>query len=799
MSDLLLRIRLTLRALLRRPGYAIAAVLTLSLGIGASTAIFSLLYGSLLRPLPYPEPDELIRVHNAYLESGGGGPFATPNHVQLATENRTLDELVGYSFRSLNVAAESAPERIRGVAVTANFFDGLGVGPVLGRGFEEGEDRESAARVVVLDHRVWTDRFAGRPDVLGEQLRLNGEAHTVVGVLPASFWFPGDPQVVVPFSWGEDDLADGNRGSRWLSAFGRLAPGVAEPAARDDMGAITDRIARAFPGNNEGWTVVTMPFQEHAIGRSRTSLLLLTGAVVMVLLIGCVNVANLMLVRSERRQREIAVRAALGAGRRRLTAGFVGESLALAGAGALGGLALAWGGTRALLGLYGDALPRAEQVGMNVPVLAFAIGAALLAGLLIGLVPAMRLDVGRLYHALRHGGHASTAAGSPMQRALVGIQVALAVVLVAGAGLLMNSFWHLNRVETGVNPENTLVFQVELPAGSYESPASREQFFQRAIDEIAGIPAVRHVGITGRTPLQGGSNITSLASPDDPELEARFVETRRVNADFFAAAGIPLVSGRLFDESEERAGAGIVVISDVLAATLFPRGDGLGKFLFATDSTPGYEVVGVVGSVREFGVTRDKRPAVYWPFPGSFAPYSMVFLVRTAGEPMATLPQVRQTMAGLDPTLPLFAVRTMEDVVIETVGDRWFATALFAAFGIIALGLAALGIFGVLAYLVEQRTREIGIRMALGATSRTVTRLVVREALRMTLTGLAIGLVTAVFASRLLADLLFEVEPADPLTLLAVTAVAAATGALAGYMPARRAARLQPMLALREE
>lgn len=789
----------TLRSLFRRPGYTVAAVLTLAVGIGASTAIFSLLYGALLRPLPYPDADRLLRVHNVYEATGGGGPFATPNYLDLARQNRTLDELVGYSVQSLNLAMGTVPDRVRGLAVTANFFDGLGVRPVVGRGFEAGEDRESAPRVVVISSRLARDRLGRRDAALGQTLLLNGESHTVVGVLPETFWFPGEPQVVVPFAWAEGDLADDNRGSRWLTAFGRLKPGVGEGSARADLTALTDRIAEEFPSNNEGWTIQTMPFDEFVLFRSRTSLLLLTGAVVLVLLIGCVNVANLMLVRSERRQREMAVRSALGASKTGLTATYLLESVTLALLAAGAGLAMAYGGMRLLLGLYGSALPRAETIELSTPVALFAIALALVTGIAVGLVPSLRLDMDTLQAVLRKGGPGAMAGTGRLQKVLVGTEVAVAVVLVALAGLLIHSFWKLNAVDTGIEPQNAMVFRVELPPGAYGEEEGIAHFYDRALQEIGRLPGVEHVGISPRVPLQGGYNITSLPSPQDPELVASFVEIRQVSPDYFAAAGIPLLRGRLLEPAESKPGSDVVVISDVLARTLFPEGGALGQRILTHWNDVGWEVVGIVGSVREFGVDQGKRPSVYWPYPSQSATGAMTFVVRTETEPLRVLPQIRQVIAGLDSTLPLYGIRTLEDVVIETVGNRWFATTLLVAFGGLALVLAALGIFGVLAYVVEQRTREVGIRMALGATRGSVTGLVVREGVQLVLVGLLAGYLIAVAASRLLTDLLFEVEPTDPLTLLGVTGLALAASLTAAYLPARRAARLQPMIALREE
>lgn len=788
-----------IRSLIRSGGYAAMVVATLAIGIGVSTAIFSILQGTLLRPLPYPEPDRLIRVRDHYEATGGSGAMTVPNFLDLRREARGLEELVAFNVGSVNLATEEDPVRAPSLTVTSNFFDGLGVRPVVGRGFAEGEDREGAARVAVISHRLWQERFAGSRDVLGRTLKVNARAHSIVGVLPASFWFPGRPQIVMPYEWTDRNLT-ANRGSRWLEAFARLADGVSEDAARAEMQTLFRRLEREYPDSNEGWSVETYSIRDWMLGVNRSSIWLLTGAVLLVLLIGYVNVANLTLVRAERRQREVAVRAALGAGRGRISWFFVSEGLALSLAACAAGLGVAWGSTRLLLGLFGGSLPRAEQIGLNSVVVAFAMGLALLIGLLVGLVPAVRIDIDRLQEALRAGAQGVIRGGSRLQRALVTAEIALAVVLVAGAGLLLNSFWHLNRVDTGIEPSGALTFRTELPAAAYESPEQSVAFYRAAVERIAAIPAVQHVGITDRVPLLGGYNITTLASPDDPELQAKFVEIRRVTPGFFPAAGIPLLQGRMLIEDDGMREAQVTVISDVLARTLFPDGDAVGRRIDPGWNADGYEVVGVVGSVREFGVTGDERPALYWPYPVPNGRRDFVFVVRIAhDDPMAMVPSLRRAIAELDRNVPLYEIMTLEDAVAQGIGNRRFATALFAAFGILALLLSALGIFGVLAFAVQQRTREMGIRVALGAQSGTVIRMIVGQGMRLVGLGLLLGFVAAVATSGLLSNLLFQVRPTDPLTLILVGFVALGTAAAACYLPARRAARVEPMIVLREE
>ncbi|NIR43148.1 MAG: FtsX-like permease family protein, partial [Gemmatimonadetes bacterium] len=388
MNELSSRIAATARSLFRSRGYVATVIATLAIGIGASTSIFSILHGTVLQPLPYPQPDRLIRIRDRYVPTGGSGTLSVPNFLDLKSEVRTLEEFVAFNVGSVNLATEGAPVRTRSLRVTGNFFVGLGVAPVVGRGFQEGEDREGAVRVAVISQRLWQERFGGRREALGQTLMVNAEPHTIVGVMPASFWFPGDPQLIVPYAWSESDLTE-NRGNRWLEGFGRLAAGISEPAARAELQTIFGRLEDEYPESNDGWTVETYSIREWMLGYNRTSLWLLSGAVILVLLIGCVNVANLMLVRAERRQREIAVRAALGAGRARIIWLYLSESLSLALVASAVGVAIAWGATRVLLLLFGGTLPRANQVGLGPPVVAFAVGLALFTGLLVGLVPAL--------------------------------------------------------------------------------------------------------------------------------------------------------------------------------------------------------------------------------------------------------------------------------------------------------------------------------------------------------------------------------------------------------------------------
>lgn len=790
--------RATARTMRRTPGYAATVVLTLALGIGATVAMFSVLHGALLRPLPWADADELVQVNNRFEASGGSGPFSIPNYLDVRAATTSLTGLAGYAVRSVTLTEEGPADRARALGVTANFLQVLGVEPARGRDFDPDADRQGADRTLLISHGAWLSRFAGDPEIIGREVRVDGVPHRVIGLLPEDFWFVGDPQFLVPFAWDEGALSDDNRGSRSLPTIGRLAPGFTPETAAEELTGITDGIGERFPANQEGWVATAVPLKEAVLGGAAGSVWLLMGAVGVVLLVACVNAANLMLVRGEQRTRETAVRAALGAGRGTLTLQHLAESVALAlVAGALG-VALAEILTRILLGLWGGDLPRASTIGLNPMVLTAAVGLVFATGLLVGLVPTLRLDVHRIHDVLRGGGRGSAERGSRLQRLLVVGEVALAVLLVSGAALLIQSFRNVTSVEMGIDPDGAMTFMVQLP-DSWTAAPERQRFFEEAVAGIQRLPAVASVGISERTPLQGGYNITSLPSPDDPEIEASFVEVRRVTPGFFDAAGIDLIRGRLFDDTE-RGGAGVVVISQRLAETIFPDGEWLGKRILPEWNEVGWEVVGVVESVPEFGPERDLRPAVYWPFGENDPPGTMTFVVRTGDDdPLAVASDVRGVVAGLEAAAPVFAMRTFNDVLLETLGDRVFATTLFVAFGALALLLAVVGVFSVLAHMVEQRTREIGIRLALGASAAGVQRMVARETAALAGIGLVVGGGAALLSSSVLEGLLFGITATDPRIIAAVVLVSAMGAAAASWLPARRAMRVDPMVAMREE
>lgn len=796
MGELGFEARITARALLKRPGYALAAVGTLALGIGVASAIFSLVYGSLLKPLPYEDASEVVEIRDLYRSTGRTGSMSVPNFRDLRERTRTLEDFAAFSHRAFNFATEESPQRVRGLAVTSDFLSLLGMAPALGRDFLPEEERPGANQVALISDAMWKDRFGARRDAVGATVLLNGEPVTVVGVLSPDFWFPGDGQVLVPLVINPENRA---RGSRWLSGVGRVADGVAIETAEEELRGIFAGLPDES-GNNEGWTVRLQPIEEFALGNNRRAFELLGAAALLVLLISCVNVANLMLIRFERSQKEVAVRAALGAGRARLTRHFLGEALLLAVAGGVLGLLVTHFGSGLLVALWGDSLPRSEAIGLSGPVVLFTVGSAAVTVLAVGLVPTLRIRAERLFGLLREGGFTGAGSSKRVQQALITAEVSFAVLLVAGAGLLLNSSWRASRIDPGIDLDRALAFQVQLPQAGYEEYEDVIAYYRDAVDRIAALPEVQAVGITDRTPLRGGYNITTLASPSDPELTSSFVEVRRVTPDFFEAAGIPVLQGRGLEESDGLGRAEVVVISERLARDIFPEGDAVGARIHPGWNEDGFRVVGVVGSVRDFGLLGDGRPALYWPFPVPGPSRSMAFVVRTRGEdPLTVAPAIRRVMRELDPTIPVYALETMHDVAMGTLGSRSLATSLFASFGAMALLLAGLGVFGVLAYSVEQRRREIGIRIAIGADAGRVTRTIVLQGLRLVSLGILVGGGAAWFASRYLSDLLYEVSPDDLPTLSIVVLVVLGSSLLAAWLPARRASRVEPTVALNAE
>lgn len=793
-------LRVALRSLVHRPGFTAVAVLTMALGLGANTAIFSVVYGALLAPLPYPDSDGLVWLSDARKGGWTGNSESIPNLLDLRAESKTLEDLAIYGTSSLNFAHGEEAERISGMVVSPELFGVLRTPPRLGRDFTPEENQPDAPPVVILSYDLWQSRFGGDPDVLGTQVVLNARPHTVIGVASPDLELRGNPQAFVLFQWDEANLS---RGSRSYNAIARLAPGATVEAADAELKGIFARLEQEYPGANKDWTVDAIPLKELMIGREgRRQVLMLAGAALLVLLIACVNVANLLLARAEVRGREIAVRGALGAGRGRLISLFLSESVILGIAGGIVGLVGAYWGVHLLLGLYAGSLPRGSTVSLSGVAILFGLGASLVTGVAVGLLPALRTRMRDIYDGLREGGRGAAGAVTGLRRALVVAEVALAVTLVAGAGLLLRSFWAVASVDVGLDrPEQILSFQLSPPSAAYSERPTIVDFYTNLTNSLASLPGVEAVGLTNRLPTDGGTNITDVASGENPDVMAHFVEIRTVNPGFFEAAGIPLVSGRGFAPADQREDFMGVVITRELGRQLFPDEDPVGKTLDVVSwGSLKPEIIGVAEDMRDMGPTRAPPPGFYLPFGGPWMVPSLAVLVRANGNPLELTPLVREQVRRLDPALPVFNVRLMSDVITQAAGGRRkLNMSLILLFGGVAVLLGAVGIYGVMSYVVTQRTREMGVRLALGARQGDVSRLVLRQGIRMTALGIVLGIGGALASGRVLASLLYGVEPSDPATHVTVAVLLTVVALLSCWLPARRAARVDPVEALRNE
>ena len=791
-----------LRQLRKAPGFTLIAVLTLALGIGATAAIFSGLYGVVLRPLPFPHAERILFLWS--LDHGEPRSVSPGNFRELQRGLRSIGHLAALRGADFTLTRREGPERVDGVRATAEYFAALAAKPALGRVFAPGEDRPGRDRVAVLSHRLWHGRFAADPSVLGKPILLNGLPCTVIGVMPADFDLRADgPEIWVPLALTAADDADFSHS--YLRLVGRLRPGASLAQARAEADAAARRLAAAHPEDNRDRGLLLEGFLDGTVGGFRKRLVILQEAVLCVLLIACVNVANLLLARGAARSQEIAVRAALGAGRWRIVRQLLTESLVLGAAGVAAGLAFAWGVIRVLRNASPPGIPRLDQVRLDGPVLAFTLGLGLVATLLFGLVPALRLARPDLQAMLKEGGR-SLGAGSPGDRVRTGllvVEVALALVLLVGAGLLIRSAARMGEVELGFDPAPVLTARVAVPQAEELSLPRSCRAFERVIEEVRRLPGVEAAAVTTILPLSrsNASSTVNLEGPDPRPGEEIEGNVRVVTPGYFRTLGIPLYAGRDLDGHDRAGSRKVVVVNRNLARRAWPGKNAVGQRLWYYDQT-WLEVVGVVGDIRQGKLTDDVRPELYVPleqapaFTWKTDDVSMALAVRATGSPAALAAPLRRAVATADPTMPVYAVATLEQIRDDLFALARLNTLLLTALGAIGLLLAAVGIYGVIAWFVSQRTQEIGLRMALGATEGRVLALVAWQALRPVLLGLAVGLAGAAAATRAMAGLLFEVSATDPATFAGVVLVLAAAALLASWAPARRAARVEPTRAL---
>jgi putative ABC transport system permease protein len=808
MTTLLQDLRYAVRVLLRSPGFTSIAVAALAIGIGANTAIFSVVNTLLIQQLPYEDPGALAVVWEHNIPRDEKNNVVSPgNFIHWREMQQSFEDLaavsgsVGLSFK-VTLTGNGDPEDVGVQLASASLFTLLGVRPALGRPFTAEEDKPNS-RVAVISDRLWRRRYGADPGILRKPITISGNPYTVVGVMPPGFgYIDKTVEVWMPVGFSAESRTP--RG-RWLSVLGRLKPGVTFERAQQDMTRVHAELTRLFPDFNTGWTARVVPLKEELIGEARPALLVLLGAVAFVLLIACANVANLLLARATSRQRELAVRAALGAGRGALVRQLLVESLVLATAGGLAGLLLASWSLHLLRSVVADRLPvqRLEAVHIDGWVLAFTITASVVSGLLFGLLPALGASRTSLNDALKEGGRSgSTARRNRSRAAFVAVEVALALVLLVGAGLLVRSFVRLLDVNPGFDPARTLTMDVSLPSSRYREPPKRVQFFRTLFERIDALPGVESAGAISFLPLGGMGAATSfevVGKPAPPAGQEPVADVRVVANDYFAALGIPLIKGRLFDEHDEADSKNRVIINDTMAAKYWPGEDAIGKRVkISWNDDREDEVIGVVGDVRHSDLETDPLPTTYWPYP-RFPYGAMTLAIRTRVEPTSVAGAVVGFIRRQDPELAVADIKTMEEVMSDSVAQRRLTMLMLAIFAGAALVLAAVGIYGVIAYSVTQRTQEIGIRMALGARHGDVLRMVMGQAMLMTVVGIVAGGAGAFLLTRLMTGLLFGVEPADPVTFLAVAGLLAGVAAAASYVPGRRATRVDPVIALRAE
>jgi len=802
-------IRFGLRNLRRTPATAVAALVALALGIGANSAIFSVVNGVLLEPLPYPDPDRLLLAFES--NPALGFPtfsVASLNFLDWRAQSRSFSALAAIEPASVNWTGREQPEVLKAGKVSADFWRVVGVermaGGMLGRVFSAAEDTPASHRVAVLGNGVWRRRFGADPSVVGRTLTLDGEVYTVVGVAPPGLDFPNHRDLYLPAAL---DPAKANRGAHFYVVAGRLRPDASLERAQSELSGIAARLARQFPETNESWGVKLIPLKEQMVKTIRPALLVLSAAVGAVLLIACLNVANLLLVRLAARERELAVRTALGAGRGRLVRQVLTESVILSLGGALLGLLFAVWGVRALVALGGDKIPRAEAIGVDWKVVAFTLGIAVVTGLLFGLVPALHGSGDHLQESLKEGGRAVAggARGRLARQVLVLAEVAIALVLLVSASLLIKSFARLHAVDPGFRPQGVLTMNVAPPDFKYKDPKRMLAFYRDLLARLGSLPGVAHAGSVYPLPLGNSNQILVYDVADRPfprRQDAPSAIARWVSPGYFQALSVPLVKGRVFTDQDTDRTTPVAVINRHLAQKLWPGGDPIDQRITFDDprqkDVRWMTIVGVVGDVLQKSLDKDPGDEIYADQLQDPLPMSTL-VVRAAGDPRAIAGPIRQVVAGIDRDLPIDQVRTMEEVVAASLAPNRFNTVLLSIFAGLALVLAAVGVYGVVSYTVNQRTHEIGIRMALGAQGEDVLGLVLRQGMTLVLWGLVVGLFAALAATRQLASLVYGVSTNDPWTFTSVAVALAAVALAANALPARRATRVDPLVALRQE
>jgi putative ABC transport system permease protein len=801
--------RFALRQIRKSPGFTFVAVLTLALGIGANSAIFSVVDAVLLHPLAFKEPSRLVAAWETNEQPGveinHRNEVAMGDFNDWRTQNQVFEQIAALNYANFNLIGVAEPERIQGAIVSANFFETLGVQPAIGRSFVAGEENPAAARTVVISHGLWQRRFGGDPNLIGQTRTFNGEQFTVVGVMPAAFEIQFPTSMLVEM-WtpmrrgrGEDD-----RKAHYLYVLGRLKEGVSPEQAQAGMNVIAQQLQRQYPDTNKGTGVNIIPLRKQLVGDIQPYLYVLFAAVGFVLLIACANVTNLMLARLAGRQKEIAIRLALGAGRGRLIRQFLTESLMLSAFGSFLGLLLAAWGIDVLRKLAPPDLPRLSEVGLNGTVFLWTLGILLLTGILLGLAPALHASNSELNSSLTESGRATVGLKrSRLSHALVISEIALALLLLVGAGLMLRSSMRLQQVNPGFEGKNLLTLNIALPRQKYKESQQVNSFFDQLLERVARLPGVESAGGVDPLPMSGSDGTTGVLIEGGPIVSAASrpeAGERSVTPGYFRAMRIPLLEGRAFAEQDRADAPHVIVVNEALARQFFPGQPALGKRLGLEDDGRilWAEIVGVVGNVKHRTLDAEIKPELYEPYqqaPRNF----MSLVVRTAVEPSSLIPAIRDQVLSLDRDQPVFEIKTMEELLGRTLAQSRFIMLLLGIFSTVAMALAAIGIYGVMAHFVTRRRKEIGIRMALGAQRSDVLKLVVMEGMGLAVIGVAVGLAASFALTRIIANLLFGIGPTDPTTLIEVSFLLASVAFFACWIPARRASRVDPIVTLRTE
>lgn len=780
-------------------------MLSLALGIGANTAIFSVVNGLLLRPLPYPEPEQIVHVWHTPPQQSFPGldrfSVSPANYIDWKAQSSAFEQMAVYTDMRFSLSTSNDPLSLIGAVVSSDFFPVLRTNAMHGRTFTLDDERPGSDRIVVIGHGLWQRAFGGNSNIIGQSLTINSRSFTVVGIMPAGFEFPREAELWVPLAW--DDNERKVRSDHNYLVIARLKPNVSPEQANAEMSTISSRLEQQYPEENKGWGSVVIPLREDLVGDIRLALLVLFCAVGFVLLIACANVANLMLARGANRQREIAVRIALGAGRARLIRQLLTESVLLSVTGGLLGLLLAVWGSKMLVQL--GSLPNTGDIGIDTWALGFTLLVSFGVGIIIGIVPALRFTRTNLSDTLKQdsGRSGGSSLKQRTRKALVISEVALSLVLLIGAGLMIRSFWKLQNVDPGFDTRNGLTMSIFLNFVRYPEPHQRLAFFERAMEQIRAVPGVVSVGASTKIPLTGGGStqpFTIEGRPSGAIAEQPMALTRYITPEYFRTIGIPLRHGRFFSDQDRDNSVPVIIISETMAQRFWPGENPIGKRLTPSfhAETGAREIVGVVGDVKATGLDAESSAMMYMPHKQAPLPF-LSFVVRTSSNPESLVQPVSKAIYSIDKEQALTDVQTMDQVLMKSLSDRRFNMTLLLAFAGVALLLAAVGVYGVMNYTVTLRRRELGIRMALGARRMDVLRLVLRQGLTLTLIGVAVGLISAYALTRLMASLLYGVTATDYLTFASVPVVLIAVGLVASYVPARRATKVNPTIALRTE